>query len=53
MSPPTDLRPGKPGLSVLTRITSYDFLDASARIFKEQLTVSTAPANKGVHTHHV
>ncbi len=27
-------------------ITSYDFLDASARLFKERLTTSTAPANK-------
>ncbi|MDQ2855903.1 MAG: glutamate-cysteine ligase family protein [Acidobacteriota bacterium] len=26
-------------------VTSYDFLDASARLFKEQLTASTAPAN--------
>ena len=27
-------------------VTSFDFLDASARLFKEQLTVSTTPANK-------
>ncbi len=26
-------------------VTSYDFLDASARLFKDQLTVSTHPVN--------
>jgi CBS domain-containing protein len=25
-------------------VTSYDFLDASARLFKEQLTISSKPA---------
>jgi len=33
-------------------VTSFDFLDASARLFKEQLTASAAPANKRVHAHH-
>ena len=33
-------------------VTSYDFLDASARLFKEQLTASTAPANKRVKARH-
>ena len=33
-------------------VTSYDFLDASARLFKEQLTASTAPANKRVNARH-
>ncbi len=34
-------------------VTSYDFLDASARIFKEQLTDSTpAPATRRANTHH-
>ena len=33
-------------------VTSYDFLDASARLFKEQLTTSTAPANKQVNARH-
>ena len=30
-------------------VTSYDFLDASARLFKEQLTISSKPgtASKG------
>jgi CBS domain-containing protein len=27
-------------------VTSFDFLDASARLFKEQLTVSTAPVKR-------
>ena len=34
-------------------VTSFDFLDASARLFKERLTASTAPANKRVKAHHV
>ena len=34
-------------------VTSYDFLDASARLFKEQLTDSTAPANKRANARHV
>jgi CBS domain-containing protein len=34
-------------------VTSYDFLDASARLFKERLTASTAPANKRANAHHV
>ena len=33
-------------------LTSYDFLDASARLFKEQITTSTAPANKQVNARH-
>jgi CBS domain-containing protein len=33
-------------------VTSYDFLDASARLFKEQLTASTAPANKHLKARH-
>jgi CBS domain-containing protein len=33
-------------------VTSYDFLDASARLFKEQLTASTAPATKRVNAQH-
>ena len=33
-------------------VTSYDFLDASARLFKEQLTASTAPANKRLKARH-
>jgi len=33
-------------------LTSYDFLEASARLFKEQLTGSTAPANKRVSARH-
>jgi CBS domain-containing protein len=33
-------------------VTSYDFLDASARLFKEQLTATTAPANVRVAGHH-
>ncbi|HAF15692.1 MAG TPA: hypothetical protein DCK93_07420 [Blastocatellia bacterium] len=33
-------------------VTSFDFLDASARLFKERLTASTAPANKRVNAHH-
>jgi CBS domain-containing protein len=32
-------------------VTSFDFLDASARLFKEQLTASPAPANKRVNAH--
>jgi len=33
-------------------VTSYDFLDASARLFKEQLTASAAHANRRVNAHH-
>ena len=33
-------------------VTSYDFLDASARLFKEQLTASTAERNGRVNAHH-
>ena len=33
-------------------VTSYDFLDASARLFKEQLTASTAPTNGLVNANH-
>lgn len=33
-------------------VTSYDFLDASARLFKEQLTAATRPANGLVKAHH-
>ena len=34
-------------------VTSYDFLDASARLFKEQLTDSTpAPATRRANSHH-
>jgi CBS domain-containing protein len=33
-------------------VTSYDFLDASARLFKEQLTASTAPAHKMIKSQH-
>ena len=33
-------------------VTSYDFLDASARLFKEQLTPATAPATKILKAHH-
>ena len=33
-------------------VTSYDFLDASARLFKEQLTVTTAPAIKTLKARH-
>ena len=33
-------------------VTSYDFLLASARLFKEQLTASTAPVNKRVNARH-
>jgi len=33
-------------------VTSYDFLDASARLFKEQLTTSTAPANELANANH-
>jgi CBS domain-containing protein len=32
-------------------VTSYDFLDASARLFKEQLTATTAPAKVRVAGH--
>jgi CBS domain-containing protein len=33
-------------------VTSYDFLDASARLFKEQLTATAAPAVKRLKAHH-
>ncbi len=34
-------------------VTSYDFLDASARLFKEQLTDSNpAPATRRANSHH-
>jgi CBS domain-containing protein len=33
-------------------VTSYDFLDASARLFKEQLTAAAVPANGRAHAHH-
>jgi len=33
-------------------VTSYDFLDASARLFKEQLTASAAPQNQSVNARH-
>jgi CBS domain-containing protein/gamma-glutamylcysteine synthetase len=33
-------------------VTSYDFLDASARLFKEHLTASAAPANKSLKARH-
>ena len=33
-------------------VTSYDFLDASARLFKERLTDSTRPANKRATANH-
>jgi CBS domain-containing protein len=33
-------------------VTSYDFLDASARLFKEQLTASTAPAKLRANARH-
>jgi CBS domain-containing protein len=33
-------------------VTSYDFLDASARLFKEQLTAAAAPANKHLKARH-
>lgn len=33
-------------------VTSYDFLDASARLFKEQLSGSAASANGRAHAHH-
>jgi CBS domain-containing protein len=33
-------------------LTSYDFLDASARLFKEQLTPSTAAADKRANANH-
>ncbi len=33
-------------------VTSYDFLDASARLFKEQLTASIAPAIQRANAHH-
>lgn len=32
-------------------VTSYDFLDASARLFKEQLTASAAPASVRTNAH--
>lgn len=33
-------------------VTSFDFLDASVRLFKEQLTAPTASANKRLKAHH-
>jgi CBS domain-containing protein len=33
-------------------VTSYDFLDASARLFKEQLTASTAPQTQSLKARH-
>lgn len=33
-------------------VTSYDFLDASARLFKAQLSSSTAPANARAKANH-
>jgi CBS domain-containing protein len=33
-------------------VTSYDFLEASASLFKEQLTASTAPANGLANAQH-
>ena len=33
-------------------VTSYDFLDASARLFKEQLTAAAAPENKHLKARH-
>lgn len=33
-------------------VTSYDFLDASARLFKEQLTVAAAPAKERANAQH-
>jgi CBS domain-containing protein len=33
-------------------VTSYDFLDAAARLFKERLSVSTAPERKRAYARH-